>query len=78
VHYRGVAPAEQDLVAGQIDLMFDSPTTSLPQVRAGSIKAYAVTAKGRLAVAPDIPTVDEAGLPGMYLSWIGGPQGQPQ
>jgi tripartite-type tricarboxylate transporter receptor subunit TctC len=68
VHYRGAAPAVQDLVAGNIDLILDSPTTSLPQVRAGSIKAYAVTAKSRLAAAPDIPTVDEAGLPEMYLS----------
>jgi tripartite-type tricarboxylate transporter receptor subunit TctC len=68
IHYRGGAPATQDLVAGQIDLYFDSPTTALPQVRAGSIKAYAITAKSRLAVAPDIPTVDEAGLPGLYLS----------
>jgi tripartite-type tricarboxylate transporter receptor subunit TctC len=80
VHYRGAAPAEQDLVAGQIDLMFDSPITSLPQLRAGSIKAYAVTAKSRLAVAPDIPTVDEAGLPGLYLSvWFAlwAPKGTP-
>jgi tripartite-type tricarboxylate transporter receptor subunit TctC len=80
VHYRGAAPAAQDLVAGQIDLMLDSPTTSLPQVRAGSIKAYAVTAKSRLAAAPDIPTVDEAGLPGMYLSvWFAlwAPKGTP-
>jgi tripartite-type tricarboxylate transporter receptor subunit TctC len=80
VHYRGVAPAVQDLLAGQIDLMVDSPTTSLPQVRAGSIKAYAVTAKNRLATAPDIPTVDEAGLPGMYLSvWFAlwAPKGTP-
>jgi tripartite-type tricarboxylate transporter receptor subunit TctC len=80
VHYRGVAPAVQDLVAGQIDLMVDSPTTSLPQVRGGSIKAYAVTAKSRLVTAPDIPTVDEAGLPGMYLSvWFGlwAPKGTP-
>jgi tripartite-type tricarboxylate transporter receptor subunit TctC len=80
VHYRGVAPAEQDLLAGQIDFMVDSPTTALPQVRAGSIKAYAVTAKSRLAAAPDIPTVDEAGLSGMYLSvWLGlwAPKGTP-
>jgi tripartite-type tricarboxylate transporter receptor subunit TctC len=80
VHYRGSAPAVQDLVAGHIDLMLDSPTTSLPQVRAGSIKAYAVTAKSRLAAAPDIPTVDEAGLPGMYLSaWFAlwAPKGTP-
>jgi tripartite-type tricarboxylate transporter receptor subunit TctC len=72
VHYRGSAPAVQDLVGGQIDMGIDSPTTTLPQARAGSIKAYAVTAKSRLSAAPDIPTVDEAGLPGMYLSvWFG-------
>ena len=46
-----------------------SPATSMPQVGAGTIKAYAVTAKSRLAVAPDIPTVDEAGLPGFYFSF---------
>ena len=64
VPYRGAAPAMQDLVAGQIDIMIDQAANSLPQVRAGTIKAYAVTDKTRLAAAPDIPTVDEAGLPG--------------
>ena len=81
VPYRGGAPAIQDLVAGQIDLMFDNPTNSLPLVRAGSIKGYAITAKTRLAFAPDIPTVDEAGLPGFYISnwtalWV--PKGTPK
>jgi tripartite-type tricarboxylate transporter receptor subunit TctC len=72
VPYRGVAPAMQDLVAGQIDFMIDQATNSLPQVRAGKIRAYAVTAKTRLAGAPDIPTVDEAGLPGFHLTiWHG-------
>jgi tripartite-type tricarboxylate transporter receptor subunit TctC len=72
VPYRGVAPAMQDLVAGQIDFMIDQATNSLPQVRGGKIRAYAVTAKSRLAAAPDIPTVDEAGLPGFYISiWHG-------
>jgi tripartite-type tricarboxylate transporter receptor subunit TctC len=72
VPYRGLAPAMQDLLAGNIDLMIDSPTSSLPQVRAGQIKAYAVTAKTRSAAAPDIPTVDEAGSPGLYMgSWFG-------
>jgi tripartite-type tricarboxylate transporter receptor subunit TctC len=81
VHYRGGAPAEQDLLAGQIDLMFASAGASVPQVQAGSIKAYAVTARRRLAMAPEIPTVDEAGLPGMYLSvwWaLWAPKGTPQ
>jgi tripartite-type tricarboxylate transporter receptor subunit TctC len=67
LHYRGAAPAMQDLMAGQIDLEIDSPITSLPLVRSGGIKAYAVMAKSRLA-SPEIPTVDEAGLPGFYFS----------
>ncbi len=72
VPYRGNAPALQDLMAGQLDLMVDNPTNSLPQVRAGSIKVYAVTAARRLAAAPEIPTVDEAGLSGFYIShWHG-------
>ena len=78
--YRGAAPAMQDLVGGHVDLMFDQPPNSLPHVRAGNIKAYAVTAKVRLASAPDIPTVDEAGLPGFYISvWSGmwAPKGTP-
>jgi tripartite-type tricarboxylate transporter receptor subunit TctC len=72
VPYRGAAPAMQALVAGQIDMIIDSPTIAMPQVRAGNIKGYAVAAKSRLATAPDIPTVDEAGLPGFYVSsWSG-------
>jgi tripartite-type tricarboxylate transporter receptor subunit TctC len=58
----------QDLVGGQIDLMFADQTTSLPQIRSGNIRAYAVTGNSRLTAAPDIPTVDEAGLPGFYCS----------
>ena len=68
VPYRGAGPAMQDLVAGQIDLMIDQAANSLPQVRSGTIKAYAVTEKTRLAAAPDIPTVDEAGVPGLHIS----------
>jgi tripartite-type tricarboxylate transporter receptor subunit TctC len=72
VPYRGMAPAMQDLVAGQIDMAINVPSDSLPHIRAGSIKAYAVADKSRLAVAPDIPTVDEAGLPGFYMgNWYG-------
>jgi tripartite-type tricarboxylate transporter receptor subunit TctC len=72
VPYRGAAPAMQDLVAGQIDLMIGNMANSLPQVRDGKIKAFAVTAKSRLAAAPEIPTVDEAGLPGFYVTgWYG-------
>jgi len=80
VPYRGAAPAIQDLVAGQIDLVIET-TVHLPQVRAGSIKAYAVTTKTRLPVAPDIPTVGEAGLPGLSVtSWYGlfAPKGTPK
>ena len=71
VPYRvGLAAAMQDLVAGQIDFMIDTAANSLPQVRAGTIKAFAVTSKARLASATDIPTVDEAGLPGFHaLNW---------
>jgi tripartite-type tricarboxylate transporter receptor subunit TctC len=81
VPYRGGAPAMQDLVAGQIDLIFADQTTSLPQARSGNIKALAVTGKSRLAAAPDIPTVDEAGLPGFYCSvWnaLFAPKGTPR
>jgi tripartite-type tricarboxylate transporter receptor subunit TctC len=72
IPYRGAAPAMQDLLAGQIDLMFDQAVNSLPHVRAGKIRAYAVTAQHRLAAAADIPTTDEAGLSGFYISiWRG-------
>jgi tripartite-type tricarboxylate transporter receptor subunit TctC len=72
VPYRGAAPAMQDLVASQIDLLFVQPAVALPQVRAGAVRAYAVTGPHHLAVAPEIPTVDEAGLPGLYvLGWYG-------
>jgi tripartite-type tricarboxylate transporter receptor subunit TctC len=68
VPYRGSAPAMQDLLAGQIDMMIDLAASSTPHVRAGNVKAYAVTSKTRLAAAPDVPTMDEAGLPGYYVS----------
>src|SRR5215510_7505525 len=78
---RGAAPAMQDLIAGQIDLMFDQALNSLPHVRNGTIKAYAVTASARLPSAPEIPTVDEAGVPGLHISvWSGmwAPKGTPK
>ena len=68
VPYRGGAPAMQDLVASQIDMMIIQAAVALPQVRGGAIKAYAVTAKSRFAAAPDVPAVDEAGLPGLHIS----------
>jgi tripartite-type tricarboxylate transporter receptor subunit TctC len=72
VPYRGAAPRMQDMLSGQIHLAFDQAASSLPQVRGGNLQAYAVTSKSRLAIAPDIPTVDEAGLPGLYISvWHG-------
>lgn len=81
VPYRGANPAVQDVVAGQIDLMIANPATSMPHVRAGRVKAFAVTAKRRLAIAPEIPSVDEAGLPGFYFSlWAAlfAPRGTPK
>ena len=81
VPYRGAAPAMQDLIGGQVDLMFDQASNSLPHVRHGEIKVYAVTANTRLAAAPEIPTVDEAGVPGFYSSvWTGmwAPKGTPR
>ena len=69
---RGATPIIQDLVAGQIDMAITDPIISLPQVRAGTIKSYGVTTKTRSPSAPDIPTLDEAGLPGFDVStWYG-------
>jgi tripartite-type tricarboxylate transporter receptor subunit TctC len=68
VPYRGAAPALQDVMASQVDLMVDVASNSLPYLRGGKMRAYAVTAPARLASAPDIPTVDEAGLPGFHMS----------
>jgi tripartite-type tricarboxylate transporter receptor subunit TctC len=81
VPYRGGAIAMQDLLAGQIDLIFDLAASAVPLARAGSIKALAVMAGSRLAAAPDIPTVDEAGLPGLHVSlWnaLWAPKGTPK
>jgi tripartite-type tricarboxylate transporter receptor subunit TctC len=81
VPYRGTAPAAQDLVAGQIDMSILDPVTCLPQLRAGRIKVLAVMAKSRTANAADVPTVDEAGSPGLYIApWqaIWAPKGTPK
>ena len=82
VPYRaGSSEIMRDLVAGHIDLTFDQAITALPHVRSGNVKAYAVTSPTRLAAAPDIPTVDEAGAPGVYIStWYGlwVPKGTPR
>jgi tripartite-type tricarboxylate transporter receptor subunit TctC len=81
VPYRGTAPALNDLVAGQIDIIVDQTSNSISQVRAGNIRAYAVTDDKRVASAPDVPTVDEAGLPGFHMTlwsglWV--PKGTPK
>jgi tripartite-type tricarboxylate transporter receptor subunit TctC len=72
VPYRGTGPAMNDLVAGQIDLIVDQTSNSITQVRAGTIRAYAVTDSKRVASAPDVPSTDEAGLPGFHMTlWSG-------
>jgi tripartite-type tricarboxylate transporter receptor subunit TctC len=82
VPYRGGgAQSMQDLLGGQIDFAFTQASNALPHIRSGEVKAYAVTASTRLAVAPDLPTVDEAGLPGLYVGlwhalWV--PKGTPK
>jgi tripartite-type tricarboxylate transporter receptor subunit TctC len=81
VPYRGTAPAMNDLVAGQIDLIIDQTSNSIGQVRAGNIRAYAISADKRIESAPDIPTADEAGLPGFHMTlwsglWV--PKGTPK
>jgi tripartite-type tricarboxylate transporter receptor subunit TctC len=81
VPYRGTGPALNDLMAGQIDLIIDQTSNSINQVRAGKIRAYAVTDGKRVPTAPEIPTVDEAGLPGFYMTlwsglWV--PKGTPR
>ena len=81
VPYRGAGPAMQDVVAGQIDGMFSNTATAMPHVRAGTIRAFAVTAKNRLAIAPQIPSVDEAGFPWLHFSlWAAlfAPRGTPK
>jgi tripartite-type tricarboxylate transporter receptor subunit TctC len=72
VPYRGDGPAVQDLMAGQIDLMIEPSSNFTAQVQAGTIRAIAVPAKTRMTSLPDVPTMDEAGLPGFYASiWFG-------
>jgi tripartite-type tricarboxylate transporter receptor subunit TctC len=81
VPYRGTGPAMNDLVAGQIDIIVDQLSNSINQVRAGSIRGYAVTDTKRAESAPEIPTVDEAGLPDFHMTlWSGlwAPKGTPK
>ena len=81
VPYRGAGPALQDVVAGQIDMVFDQPSNSLPHLRAGNTKAYAVTSQRRIASLPEIPSLDEAGVTGFDISvWnaVWTPKGTPK
>lgn len=72
VPYKGGAPAMVDLIAGQTQLIFSSPPTAVPQVKAGRIRALAVTTARRSAVLPDLPTIAESGLPGFEAdNWYG-------
>jgi len=81
VPYRGAAPMIQDLIAGQIDLTFTQVASALAYVRAGQLKPYGVMAKARWPAAPEVPTFDEAGVPGLHASfWHGlwAPKGTPK
>jgi tripartite-type tricarboxylate transporter receptor subunit TctC len=81
VPYRGGAPAAQDLLSGQVDLSILQPAVVLSYVRAGKLRAYAVAAAARLIAAPEIPSADEAGVPGLHVStWssLWAPKGTPR
>jgi tripartite-type tricarboxylate transporter receptor subunit TctC len=81
VPYKGAAPAMQDLIGGEVQLMFDNLASSLAQVKAGRIRALAVTTARRSALAPELPTIAESGLPGFDIStWFGvfAPAGTPR
>jgi tripartite-type tricarboxylate transporter receptor subunit TctC len=72
IPYKGSAPAVTDLIAGQVQVMFDNTPNVLPHVRAGKLKAIAVSSKARTSLAPEIPTVDESGVPGYDVGvWFG-------
>ena len=81
IPYRGAGDSTQAIVSGQIDVLLNTPAVSMAQLKAGQVKVFAVTDKRRLATAPDIPTTDEAGLPGFYFTfwhafWV--PKGTPK
>ena len=81
IPYRGAGPAMTDLISGQVDLLVVQGAVALPQVRGGTIKAIANLSPGRSASMPDIPTSDEGGVPGLYMSgWFGffAPKGTPK
>ena len=81
IPYRGAGESTQAIVSGQIDVLLNTPAVSMAQLKAGQVKVFAVTAKRRLTIAADIPTTDEAGLPGFYFTfwhafWV--PKGTPK
>jgi tripartite-type tricarboxylate transporter receptor subunit TctC len=81
VSYRSAGLANQDLLAGTIDILLDTPAVSLPHVKSGDVKSYAVTSKERLSIAPEIPTADEAGMPGYFFNFwhaLWAPKGTPK
>jgi tripartite-type tricarboxylate transporter receptor subunit TctC len=81
VPYRGAGESTQGILSGQIDLLLNTPAVSVPQMKNGSTKVYALTAKKRIPLAPDVPTTDEAGLPGFYFSFwhaLWAPKGTPK
>src|ERR1700688_4002459 len=81
IPYRGAGPAMTDLISGQVDLLVAQRAVTLPQVRAGTIKAIVNMSPQRSGAIPDIPTSDEAGVPGLYMSgWFGlfAPKGTPR
>jgi tripartite-type tricarboxylate transporter receptor subunit TctC len=81
IPYRGAGPAMTDLVSGQVDLLVVQGAVALPQIRGGKIKAIANLSPQRSASMPDIPTSDEGGVPGLYMSgWFGffAPKGTPK
>jgi tripartite-type tricarboxylate transporter receptor subunit TctC len=81
VPYRGAGDSTAALLGGQIDVMLNTPALSVKQMESGKIKVYAVTAKNRIAIAPNVPTTDEAGLPGFYFTFwhaLWAPKGTPK
>ena len=72
VPYRGAAPAYTDVISGQVPVFFDNLASALGQIKGGSVRALAVTSKARSPLLPDVPTVEEAGVPGYtYYTWFG-------
>ena len=72
VPYRGAAPAYTDVISGQVPVFFDNLASALGQIKGGTVRALAVTSKQRSPLLPDVPTVEEAGVPGyVYYTWFG-------